>query len=181
MAWEPVRQQLVRGVALLLVITGVLVAIVLAGRWSLEHLRPSGERQVAFDDIRVDPPPGLTRSDFLDEVRYLSRLPGSVPATGDHADLKAAFAKHPWVKTVDSIRTDASGLTATLTLRRPALAVPWQEAIRVVDEDGVLLPEPAPHLGLPRFVGVPMAPGPAGEPWPDNRVVEQAKRRVSQK
>lgn len=175
MAWEPIRQQLVRGVALLMGIVVVLVAIVLAGRWSLERLRPSDQLQVAFKDIRVEPPPGMTRRDFLDEVQYLSRLPATTPSTGDHAELKSAFAKHPWVRSVDAIRSDANGVTVTLTLRRPVLAVPWQGEVRVVDEDGVLLPESASPEGMPRFVGTPAAPGEAGMPWPDARVIEQAR------
>ena len=68
-------------------------------------------------------------------------------------------------------------LRVRLIFRRPALAVVWNEETRVVDDRGVLLPIATPAMGLPKFTGVPNAPGEDGKPWPDPEVVRQAQPR----
>jgi cell division septal protein FtsQ len=167
--YERMRRQVVRGVAWLLLVAAVLAGVIVWGRLS--------RGQVAFEDIDCNAPPGLSRSDFLGEVRYVSRLPARLPVADveTHAVLREAFQKHPWVLSVEAIEPQLPDrLRVQLTFRQPALAVKWKDALRVVDDRGVLLPSSASSLGLPEFAGTPNAPGPEGQAWPDDEVIRQA-------
>ena len=168
--YERMRRQIVRGVAWLLLAAAALAGVIVWGRLS--------RGQVAFEDIDCDAPPGMSRADFLGEVRYVSRLPARLPVADaeTHEQLREAFQKHPWVLSAGDIEArPPDRLRVPLTFRRPALAVTWQDAIRVVDDRGVLLPASASPNGLPVFAGMPNAPGPEGQVWPDDEVVRQAR------
>jgi len=178
--YERMRRQLVRAVAWLLLVASVLLGIIALGRWCMRQLTtPTDHYEVAFADIECAAPPGMTRGDFLGEVRYLARLPASLTLDAETKDtLQSGFQLHPWVLTVDEIRwRPPDKLRVRLTFRRPALAVVWNEETRVVDDRGVVLPASTPATGLPQFAGVPTAPGAEGKPWPDPEVVRQAQAR----
>src|SRR5262249_7631096 len=133
--------------------------------------------KVDFEDIDCESPPGLKRADFLGEVLYYGRLPKRVSfAEGEPIEaLRKAFSSHPWVKSVDDIEPRPPGrLRVRLTFFTPALAVPWDGGVRIVDERGVLLPETTPAKGLRTFQGTPMPPGETWKAWPDAEVVRQA-------
>ncbi len=174
------RRQVVVGVAWLMLIAAVLIGVIALGRWSLGQLKTDDRFQIDFRDIECDAPPGMSRTDFLDEVRYISQLPTrvSVADVETHDKLRAAFKAHAWVLSVDEIQPlSPSRLRVHLVFRQPALAVAWDGGFRVVDDRGVLLPAATPAKGLPVFAGSPNRPGAAGEPWPDPDVVRQALRR----
>jgi hypothetical protein len=177
--YERMRRQVVRGVAWLMLIAAVVTGVIALGRWSLGQLK--GDRfQVAFEDIDCEAPPGMSRADFLGEVHYLSRLPAKIPVTDaeTQATLRAAFERHPWVLGVEEIEPrPPNQLRVRLSFRTPALAVPWDGGVRVVDDRGVLLPRKASAEGLPIFSGNAKAPYDEGKIWPDADVVREAARR----
>lgn len=178
--FERMRRQLVRSVAWLLLVAAVLAGIIFLGRWSLGQLKSDERFQVSFDEIDCPAPPGMKRRDFLGEVRYLSRMPArlSVADPTTVEKLREAFAKHPWVLVVDDVTPrPPDQLRVRLTFRLPALAVPWNGGVRVVDDRGVLLPDGVDGTGLPRYPGTPLPPGEAGSPWPDPDVVRRAMAR----
>src|SRR5207244_3915425 len=106
-----------------------------------------GRYQVALADIECNPPPTLTRSEFLDEVQYLSGISDRLSLLDEDLEekLRVAFGKHPWVRSVRVALKPPDGVSLTITYREPALAVaaPEQGSPRVVDKEGVLLPQRA--------------------------------------
>src|SRR5438132_4884312 len=70
----PWRQRwLVKSVFLLVVIAAFLGGVIAAGRWGLDQLQGNPRYEVAFTDIECEPPVGLTKQEFLEEVLYESR------------------------------------------------------------------------------------------------------------
>ena len=178
--YERLRRQAVRSVAWLILVALILVGIIALGRWSLSQLKNDDRFQIPFDDIECAAPPTMTRSDFLGEVRYLSRLPKRLSVADPETQIKvrAAFARHPWVLLVDEVEPiPPAQLRVRLQFRHPALAVPWNGSVRVVDDRGVLLPDGVNAVGLPIFPDIPQPPGAAGQPWPDPDVVRRAMAR----
>lgn len=178
--YERMRRQVVTLVAWLIVIAAALGGLIALGRWARDELRADERFRVNFEDIDCESPPGLKRAEFLGQVQYNARLPNRVSfAEGGPIDvLRDAFLKHPWVTEVNEIEPRPPGrLRVRLTFRTPALAVPWDGGIRVVDDQGILLPETTPAKGLRIFTGMPAPPGESWKAWPDADVVKQASGR----
>src|SRR4051812_16032323 len=76
------------------------------------------------NQLEVPTPPGMSRPVFLAEVQHESNLPRRLdrndPSTADQ--LKKAFAKHPWVESVE-IGELTQPQPVTITLRTPTLIV----------------------------------------------------------
>jgi len=128
-------------------------------------------------------------SDLLaEQIVRLVKPTGPHPAT-DHqllVDRVALLRASPWVKNVRQVRrVYRSGPGDTLLVdcewRTPAAMVQWRHEYRLVDRDGVLLPETYSFDQLPRLLrssdgktnlriieGVERPPGTAGKPWPGN-------------
>jgi hypothetical protein len=176
---------LVRVGTLLLVVIGVLGGIVLLGRWGLEQLRDRPQYQVALTEVDCAAPPGLSRHDFLDEVRYYSGLPERVSILDEQLAerLRVAFAAHPWVADVGEVTiTPPRQVRVELTLRTPVLAVRWNDALRAVDRHGVLLPARAPTRGLPVYEAKARPPqGREGTRWGDADLEREADRLAAQR
>jgi hypothetical protein len=156
----------------------LLAGVVALGRLAREQLRPLDRYHVAFASIECAPPHGLSRSDFLDEVQYLSSCPALLPLLeGDfRARLRGAFERHPWVEEVEGVEVSGRELRVRLLYRKPVLAVTSAGDLRAVDRHGVLLPRTAATDGLPVFAGIASLPrGPAGTPWGDARVEAAAR------
>jgi hypothetical protein len=160
------------------------------GQYARDQIRDRERFQVAFADIDCQPPPGVDRGDFLDEVLYEARCPErfSILEDGLADKLKQYFAKHPWVAQVDKVELrPPHAVRVDVTYRQAVLAiiVPPQYAgsnftgdkklpVRGVDQKGVLLPKKAPIVaGLPVLDKAPPPSGPAGKPW-GNAQVEAA-------
>jgi cell division septal protein FtsQ len=166
-----------------------LVAVFVAGlAWVGERaglqLLGNPRYQVKVADIQCDTPPGLDRTTFLTEIRYLSDLPATVSSVDPALSktLTAAFAKHPWVAGVDGVEVvPEAGIRVNVRFRVPVLAVDvmGESDRRAVDRDGVLLPSTASVVGLPVLLPAVHAPTTlAGEVWshPDvKRAVELAQ------
>jgi hypothetical protein len=160
----------------------------------LNTLVRSQKRCVAFDDIECEPPPGLSREEFLAEVQYLANWPDEINLLDDGlaARLRLSFAVHPWVESVERVQiTPPRQVRVQLRYRTPVLAVaqpdengeawvPGRDGKakmpgRAVDRGGVLLPLAAADPHLPVLYGnVPPPAGRAGRAWGDPGVTAAA-------
>ena len=160
-------------------------AAVLAGVAALGRLARDALRQdyaFPFSAIKCQPTPGSEQADLLSEVQYLAGMPDQVRLLDDDlADrLRVAFARHPWVESVEDVQIAPRRITVQVRYRRPVLAVPVKGQLRAVDGFGILLPESANTRGLPLYPGsAPLPAGPAGAPWGD-ATVESAARAAAQ-
>ncbi len=165
---------------LLLFVALFLGAVIWAGRWGLEQLRGSDRYRADFSDIECDPPVGMKKQDFLDEVRFEAHLPRqfSILEAELPVMLRTGFAKHHWVEKVDSVEINsAKHIVVKLTHRRPVLAVRVGDELRAVDGNGVLLYTNAPTAGLPVYEGNARPPqGRAGTRWGDPNVEAAARK-----
>jgi len=178
------RRALIRIGLTLLVVVGLLGLLLWLNPVLRERLLGQERHRFPVAEIQCAAPPGLSRTTFLEEVQYYAELPSHVDRV--RADLKdhltESFARHPWVKSVDSVRVKSDGgIEVRLTFRRPVLAVRVGKELRAVDVDGILLPRnPAALIDLPildRDVNPPQ--GPEGTPWGDARVEQAAKSAPS--
>ena len=172
----------VRSALLLLAVAGFLAGLIALGRWGLEQLRGHERYLVPVAEIACEPPAGLDRAAFLEQVRfYHPALPERVDLLDEELPqrLKLAFADHPWVEAVDDVAVaPPRQITVRLTYRRPVLAVRWGGELRAVDGHGVLLPKSAPTAGLPVYDGTPAPPrGREGTRWGDPNLEQAARAR----
>lgn len=196
------RQWIVQFATPILCALALLLGIVGLGRAARTALRDREAFTFTLDDVDFQPPEGVSRGEFLEEVRQLShpleRLHRLDPDLSSR--LARSFAADPWVESVRHIQVGRVGTKVRVDLehRRPVLAVylagdkiprdgsalieTWagksRSALvpaRAVDGNGVLLPARAVHSGLPVLVAEVSAPtGPAGRRWNDRRVVAAA-------
>jgi hypothetical protein len=145
--------------------------------------------QVAFGDIQCNPPPGMSRAEFLDEVQYYDNLPRSVPARFSlleanlEAKLGTSFSRHPWVYVTAVELFRPNTVRVRVTYRQPVLAVvvpppsgsdtqgPKTRALRAIDAGGFILPKKAPIP--PGTIVLEHAPQPKsaeGHKWGDQLV-----------
>jgi hypothetical protein len=168
-----------RSLLLLVLVGAVLGGVVWTGRQALEHLRGQDRYTIPLSDIQCDPPAGMDRIDFIDEVQYLAGLPTELHVLDENMPrhLAAAFARHPWVEKVEHVQVLAGNtVRVQLRYRRPVLAVQWNGTLRAVDAGAVLLPADAATDGLPIYQGIPLPPhGPAGTCWNDPDLVAVAQ------
>jgi hypothetical protein len=181
---QPMRKWLIQLGALTVAVALLLAGLVTVGNVTRARLQDLDRYSLAFSEIQCDPPPGQARADFLSEVQYLAGMPGRLRLLdeGVAARLAEAFAAHPWVQRVEQIQIlPTHEVRASLVFRNPSLAVKLSKSsstpsVRVVDEQGVLLPTSAPADGLPTLtVEGKTAPSCAGKPW-DTPTVTEASR-----
>jgi hypothetical protein len=168
-------------VAGLLLGLGLFVAgLLVLGEYAQEQLRDRDRYTLPFTDIECLPePPWTSRGDFLDQVQYLARLPGRLRFLDADLprQLAEGFAQHAWVRKVERVEVTSRQVRVRLLYRRPALAVRVEGQLRVVDDEGILLPKEAPTAGLPVFAGqAPRPAGPAGTRWGDAGVETAARK-----
>jgi hypothetical protein len=156
-----------------LAIAAALVAgVVVLGRWARDDLRRSGEHTIAFTEIECDPPEGMTRAEFLEEVQYLANLPDRVNLLEQDANalMVAGLSLHPLVAQVKRLEVlPGRRVRAVLVYRMPVLVV--ARLGRVVDRNAVLLPQSAQKQGLP-VLAMRVSPplGGPGQTWDDDTV-----------
>lgn len=158
----------------------LVAAVIFAGRYAFENLPAEDNSRFPFASIECAVLPKMTTADFLDEVRYVSRLPEEFSLRDKTLArrLATAFEYHPWVQSVERVRViPPDRVIVELRFRRPVLAVRWKEELRVVDGEGILLPRNASADGLPIYEGTPSAPkGAAGAKWGDAGIMNAAAR-----
>jgi hypothetical protein len=165
---------------------GLFVAgLVVFGRQALARLHTQERYLFPFADVACVPPPHLKRSQFLDEVQYLSGMPETLHLLD--ADLPRclaeAFARHPWVERVEKV-VIGPGRAAEVRIvpRHAVLGVRHAGKVRAVDRHGFLLRGDAKVDGLPIYQGNARAPaGPAGTLWGDGAVEEAARKAAERK
>lgn len=160
-----------------LALAGFFGSVILIGRWARDQLRDRDRYRLAFGDIDVAPPPGMTRDAFLDEVQYSGSMADAMSLVGPGVAerIAQAFRRHPWVAEVTSVTIRPRSIKVELTYRRPVLAVRTGNGLRAVDGEGVLLPRDANTSGLPIFSGTPSPAGPPGTRWGDEAVEAKAR------
>ncbi|MSQ96747.1 MAG: hypothetical protein EXR98_19635 [Gemmataceae bacterium] len=167
-------------IALLLVLVVLLLGgVIWAGRWGLEQLRGKDRYEIKFAAIECNPPLGLTKPEFLDEVWYVSKLPKQLNLLEEKLPqhLREGFALHPWVEKVDDVEINPpKQIVVKLTHRKPVLAVKTDGVLRAVDGFGVLLPKNAATQNLPIYDGEAKAPQGDGKRWGDPNVEAAARK-----
>ncbi len=155
----------------------LLAGLLLLAERARQDLRERGTHTLAFGDLECAPPPGLTRTEFLEEVQYLAGLPDTFDLLAEDmtARLEQALAAHPWVDHVVRVeRLPGGGVRAELVHRVPVLWV--ARPGRAVDGRGVLLPISASPQGLPVLSGKVKPPrGRPGQRWGDREVSAAAR------
>ncbi|MHB1424236.1 MAG: cell division protein FtsQ/DivIB [Gemmataceae bacterium] len=182
------RNWLVQGLTPILCGLAVLISAIALGRASRASLHDRAAYRLCFTDIHCQPPEGMSRAVFLNEVRSLACLPAALDLLDDDLTdrLPRAFLAHPWVESVRRVAIVSSGSHAKtsvrveLEYRRAVLAVPLstedRSGKRLVDRYGILLPETAVPAHVPVFMGNVAAPtGPSGSRWGDARIAAAAK------
>ncbi len=85
-----------------------------------------------YSKIDCDMPAGLSKQEFLDELRYLG-LPETIDLRSESRDreLKAIFERHPQVEKVVSIDERGSGLSIRLQFRTNHLSGSKSTGVRL--------------------------------------------------
>lgn len=169
----------------------LLFGVIALSRGARAALHDRPKYTLAFHDIACTPPYGMSRRDFLAEVRSTFPLPDRLHLLERKlADrLAHAFAVHPRVESVREIRIRPA-LSANGHVR-PALAVEliYREAVVIVkrssdaspasswivDRNGIRLPDSAREPHLPILIADTGFPaGPPGTHCGDRRIVAAA-------
>lgn len=175
------QKWLVQGVVPVLCGLTLLLAVIAGGRAARASLHNRADYSLSFADIDCRPPQGMTRANFLSEVRSLARQPAALHLLDEDltARLHRVFLAHPWVESVRRVALNpaASGVRIEVEYRQAVLAVPSTDGgWRMVDRRGVLLPKTTMQPHLPVLITEVTAPaGPPGSCWGDARVTAAAK------
>ena len=167
----------VAGLALAIGVALVLLGVATVGRLTRASIARSDRYTIPFADIDCLPPPGKARADFLAEVQYQNSLPSRLPLLeeGLPARLGEAFARHPWVESVQAVEILAPGrVLVRLVYRTPVLRV------RVPGTGGgyeVQVDTGGTRLGFPTH-GLPVFEPAGGKEW-DDRGVRAAARTAA--
>lgn len=179
-----VLMQLYRPVTL--VTAATIVGLALAWpviRRHLPDLDTRAEYRVAADKIHVTQPPHWVPHELVNQVIDQANLPSELSLLDPNTlrDVSEAFALHPWVEEVVSVRKSfPAAIDVVLNYRRPVAMVQVRQGHYPIDTNGILLP---PHdfsatdaKSYPQITNVLSTPqGPAGTDWGDPVVTEAAK------
>ena len=115
--WPRWLVQVVLGLMAIVVAIGGVVAV---GNVARDAIQPSNRYLVPFAEVECPAPVGQTRAEFLEEVRYLGKLPKEVnivdPALADR--LRDAFAAHRRVARVNGVHLQSpKHIAVDLTFR----------------------------------------------------------------
>lgn len=133
------------------------------------------EYRVGREQVEIVAVPEWAPRDLVDQVFRGAGLPEEMSLLDDGltARLAAAFARHPWVRRVVSVRKSLPARIAVdLEFRRPAAMIRLAVGAYPVDADGTLLPpedfSAAQARRFPAVEGIVSLPqGPAGTAWGD--------------
>ena len=118
-SWRP--SWLLKCTLLLAGVAVFLAGVIWAGRWGLEQLQGNDRYLIPFADIDCEPPVGMDRHKFLDEVRYYAspHLPERLNLLNANLalELRDGFARHPWVEKADVVIQAPRHVMVKLTFR----------------------------------------------------------------
>ncbi len=171
--WELLfRPRLMLGV--LLIAGGIAIAPFLPVWW--DQLRNQEEYRITPSDIVVTPPNEWVPPQLLQEV--LAEFPPRMSLLDDSllTDIAVAFARNPWIESVEQVRKTREGIEVDLVYRRPVLFVKTELGFYPVDAAGILLPptdfSEEDTAKLPVFESAGASPsGGAGHVWSDPAVL----------
>lgn len=141
------------------------------------------EYQAPVAELHATPAPAWLhpRTNVRNDVVRDASLSGNMSVLNDRltVDIARAFALHPWVAEVVSVRKQfPARIDVELEYRRPACVVALPGKTYVVDAAGVLLPSrdivDAELVNLPRLTNVESPTTFIGAPWGDQRVIDGA-------
>lgn len=140
------------------------------------------EYQIATKDLVLNPaPPHYVPIDIVDQVIKRGPLPEQVSLLDQElvVNVAEAFAKHPWVQKVVSVRK-TNTVEVEVEFRKPAAMVEGKQGLYPVDNQGVLLPPEDFSVSdarrYPVISGIQSAPaGPPGTSWGDLTVTGAAQ------
>lgn len=181
------RQQLYRPMTL------ITAAVVLAAAFGWPILRPlipkldsRSEYHLQATQIHVTQAPHWVPHNLVEQVIGHADLPEQLSLLDENLtrDLAMAFALHPWVEEVVSVKKSfPASVDVTLNYRRPVAMVQVKQGLYPIDVSGILLPpqdfSPSDAKAYPQIVNVHSTPqGPAGSGWGDPVVIEAARLAV---
>ncbi len=173
------QKWIVQGLVPILCGFTVVLTVIGAGRAARASLHDRTAYRLAFADIDCQPPEGVERVVFLNEVRSLARQPTALHLLDEDltARLHRAFLAHPWVESVRRVTINQSFVHVEMEYRQAVLTVPPADGgWRLVDRHGIRLPESTVQPHLPVLITEVAAPaGPVGSLWGDVRVAAAAK------
>jgi hypothetical protein len=163
-----------------------LTAAVLLGLALWPKLRPYIQEQpeylVSAEAIEITPLPAWVHTDIVSEAIRDAGLPPQLSILDKKlADqLKGAFALHPWIAKVGSVRTSyPASIHVELTYRQPVALVEVDDGLLPIDAEGIVLPtadfSPGDTNNYPRIVGITSRPlKPVGTSWGDPAITAAA-------
>src|SRR5947209_766522 len=85
---------------------GLIAGLLVLAARARDDLARRGGPVIAFTDVECEPPPGLSRQDFLQEAQYLAGLPDRFDLLAEDtlAQLEGGLAVHPWVARVRRVQ-----------------------------------------------------------------------------
>jgi hypothetical protein len=187
-AWRRLRRALYRP-KLLLCAAAAVVAAAVAPQFSGALPDPGEREEYRFETskIEITPPPRDVPPEIVEQVLQRARVPKTVSLLDDDLTekLAKAFASHPWVDEVVSVRKSfPPRVQVELKYRQPVAMVETAGGMYPVDAHAVLLPPEdfsmADTRRYPLLRGVQTQPrGPAGVNWGDVAVELGAKMAVA--
>lgn len=173
------QKWIVQGLVPILCGIALLLGAIAAGRAARASLHDRAAYCLAFADIDCQPPEGMSRADFLNEVRSLAAQPAALRLLDDDLNngLHRAFLAHPCVESVRRVAVDRASVHVEMEHRRAVLAVAQADSKwRLVDHRAILLSASSVKPQFPVLLTEVAAPsGPAGSRWGDARIAAAAK------
>jgi len=151
-----------------------------------KHLIPDltgrSEYKVRAEQIAITQPPQWVPANLVEQVLEHADLTGDLSLLDDGLTkrLAEAFALHPWVEEVVTVKKSfPAAVSVQLNYRRPVAMVQVKQGMYPVDPSGVLLPPEDFSVSetklYPLITNVHSTPqGPAGTSWGDAAVIGAA-------
>ncbi len=156
--------------------------VVLLGQYSREKVSERSRYQLPFSALDFELPKHLDRATFLNEIFPPGGISEPFPAYDDDAlaNIRNAFAQHPWVEAVDGGElTPDRRYKLALRFRTPIMVVTVRgkpNTLRMVDARAVLFPEGPVWEQLCLLVGTYAPPAtPPGTVWADATISRAAE------
>lgn len=152
-------------------------------RSMLPDLAVREEYRVRSAAIRIAQPPHWVPRNLVEQVISTAGLPEELSLLNDNVarDVAEAFALHPWVEEVVSVKKSfPAAIDVEVKYRTPVAMVEQKQGRYPVDARGTLLPtqdfSPTDAQAYPQIAGIHSTPqGPAGSDWGDPIVTEAAR------
>jgi hypothetical protein len=147
-----------------------------------DSVRPHEEYVVRAEQVQLTALPPWIHSDVKAEVLRDASLDRPLSLLDDDLAQRIyeAFPLHPWIARVERVTKHyPARIVVDVVYRRPVCVVEVPGGVYPVDENSVLLPSgdfsPVDASRFPLLRGIDTRPGPVGNAWGDERVLEGAR------